>query len=293
MTAHGQTITMFDSMADQILREMGVDPEGPIAQFSDAAGIEFGQRFVEFLSADQNAVDGIAREWLAAFSSIFPVKPNTETIELQAFILGPFVSSFLAGRGLTIPEMAVLANVSIQRAYRLNRKALTIIYTEKEPPVRNGVNRRFSGRDGRETHHVVDPGGLGERPWPAPADSIQPFMLGVMRGLQNRLEGPQVRRKLEPRFRRALSNLLQDPSLGDLMDGVVLALVRIAQGLRDTAPGQSGPILQMKAEREKSLAFQAMLVELSRQRPAILAELAKVGQSLRSKGPKGLISLPA
>ena len=114
-----------------------------------------------------------------------------------------------------------------------------------------------------------------------------------MDGLQVCLERPEIRAELEPRFKRAFSNLLQDPSLGELMDGVVLALDRIAQGLRDTIPGQPGPILRMKSEREKVLAFQAMLAELSRQRPAVLAELAKAGRALRRKNPTKLLSLPA
>jgi len=48
----------------------------------------------------------------------------------------------------------------------------------------------------------------------------------------------------------------------------------------------------MEGEREKVLAFQAMLVELSRQRPAILAGLAKVGRTLKSKRTKKPLSLP-
>ncbi len=115
----------------------------------------------------------------------------------------------------------------------------------------------------------------------------------MMDGLRACLERPEIRAELEPRFKSAMSDLLQDPSLGELVDGLVLALDRISQGLRDTAPGQAGPILSMKSEREKALAFQRTLAEMSRQRPAILAELAKAGRALKSKSPKKLLSLPA
>ena len=65
-----------------------------------------------------------------------------------------------------------------------------------------------------------------------------------------------------------------------------------AQGLRDTAPGQPGPILKMKAEREKAVEFQGMLAELSRHRPLLLAELAKAGRKLGADVTKARLSLP-
>jgi hypothetical protein len=280
MTEEGQTTTALDRKADRILEEIGLDPEGPPSQYTNAAGLEFGRRFGEMLPTDQRVFNELVREVLTEFAAVFPLDPDAETLEFQAYMLGPIVSGFLAGRGMTLPELAVLANVSSQRAYRLNRKALTLIYAEKEPPTRTGVNRRYSGRDERETHHVVDPHGFAKRAWPAPIDSVQPFVLGAMTGLQECLGRAEIRAELEPRFKRALAKLLRDPGLGDLMDGVLLALDRIAQGLRDTAPGQPGPILKMKAEREKSVQFQAMLAELSRQRPLVLAELARAGRKL-------------
>jgi hypothetical protein len=154
------------------------------------------------------------------------------------------------------------------------------------------VNRRYSGRDERVTHHVVDPRGFAKKTWPAPLDSVQPFILGMMSGLRSCLERPEVWVELEPKFRRAVAKLLRDPSLGDLMGGVVLALDRIAQGLRDTAPGQPGPILKMKAEREKAVQFQSMLAELSRHRPQILAELARAGRKLGSEPAEARLGPP-
>jgi len=292
MTEEGQTTTALDTKADRILEDMGLDPDGPPSQLTYAAGQEFGRRFAELLPLDQSVVDELLGELLTEFSVIFPLDPDAETVEFQAYMLGPMVSSFIAGRGLTIPELATLAKVSRQRAYRLNRKALTLIYAEREPPARTGVNRRFSGRDERETHHVVDPEGFAKKPWPSPIDAAQPFILGMMAGLQQCLQRPEVRAALEPQFKQALSNLMQDPSLGELMAGVVLALDRIAQGLRDTVPGQPGPILRMKAEREKAVEFQAMLAELSRHRPMLLAELAKAGRKLGAEVAEARLSMP-
>ncbi len=293
MTEEGPSSTALDEKADRIFEEIGLDPDGPPEHLTYEAGRKFGERFGEFLPLDQDIIDEILREALEEFAGIFPKDPDPETIEFRAYLLGPLVALFLTGRGLTTPEMAKLAGVTRQHAYRLNRKGLSIIYEERSPPVKVGVNRRFSGRDERETHHVLNLKGVTKKPWPAPADAVQPFLLGMMDGLQVCLERPEIRAELEPRFKRAFSNLLQDPSLGELMDGVVLALDRIAQGLRDTIPGQPGPILRMKSEREKVLAFQAMLAELSRQRPAVLAELAKAGRALRRKNPTKLLSLPA
>jgi hypothetical protein len=288
-----ETTTALDRKFDQILHDIGLDPDGPDEQYTRAAGLEFGTRLVESLEADPSIIDEFIREFLTEFSSIFPVDPDAGTIRFQAFLLGPLVSMLVAGRGLTLPEMAVLTGVSPQRIYRLHREALKLIYDEKEPPVRTGVNRRFSGRDERETHHVVDPHGFTKKSWPAPADAIRPFAVGMMTGLEQALKRPELQERLRPRFLRAVSDLLLDPSLRELMDGMILAVDRIAQGLRDTAPGQPGPILKMKAERERTVNLQAMLDELSRQRPAVLAELVKAGQALRSESPSKQLSLPA
>jgi len=275
-----ESTTVLDKKADQVLDEIGLDPDAAPEEFTYDSGCKFGQRFAYLLAQDQTAIEELFREVLKEFEGIFPGDPLPETIEFQAYLLGPLVSLLLTGRGLTIPEMATLAGVTREHAYRMNRNGLAIIFKEQAPPVRPGVNRRFSGRDDRATYHLLDTQGLSEKPWPAPAEEFRPFVLGVMKGHQESLEQPKVRAQLEPRFKQALSNLLRDLSLGDLMDGVVLALDRIAQGLRDTPPGRPGPILRMKAEREKAVEFQAMLAEISRQRPAILAELSKVGSDL-------------
>jgi hypothetical protein len=293
MTDMEQPETVLDKKADQIFQEIGLDPDGAADQFTYESGCKFGNRFAELIANDQTVMEEIMREVLSELEGIFPTDPSPETLEFQAYLVGPLLTVFLTGRGLTIPEMAILAGVTKKHAYRLNRRGLSILYKDRTPPVRVGVNRRFSGRDDRATYHVLDTEGIVQKPWPASAETVRPFVQGMMETLQQFLAGPEVRGKLERRFRQALSNLLQDPSLGDLMDGVVLALDRIAQGLRDTAPGQLCPILRMKGEREKVLEFQALLVELSRQRPAILAELAKTGRAIKTKGPKNSPSLPA
>jgi hypothetical protein len=275
----------IDEKADQILIEIGLDPEGPPEQFTFEAGRQFGERFGELLPLDQEVFDQVFRELVEGFASFFPRDADSETIEFQAYFLGPLLSKFLTGRGLTVPEMATLAGVTQQRAYRLHRKGLSILYDQSEPLARAGVNRRFSGRDDRKTHHVVDINGVARRPWPAPADLVQPFLLGAMEGVKVTLERDDVRAQLEPCFRRAFANQLSDPALAEVIDGLILALNRIAQGLRDTPPGQDGPILRMKAERGKAIEFQEMLAELSRQKPAILAMLEEAGRALLEEGP--------
>jgi hypothetical protein len=278
MTEAGQATTALDEKADRILENLGLDPEGGPEQFTFEVGHEFGYRLAEALTVEAEAFEEFLREMLSEFASLFPLAPDSEVIEFQAYLLGPLVSLFLAGRGLTIPEMATLAGVNRQHAYRVNRKGLALIYAEQAPRVKAGVNRRFSGRDDRETHHIVDFNGFAKKPWPEPLDSVQPFLLGTIAGLKECLERPDVRAQLEPAMIRAFANLLADPGLGDLMDGLILGLDRVARGLRDQ-------VFVMKAEKEKAIAFQEMLVELARQRNTVLSTLAEAGRKLRSGNP--------
>jgi hypothetical protein len=275
MTEAGPLSTALDEKADRILEEIGLDPDGPPEQLTYEAGRRFGERFGEFLPLDQDIIDEILRDAVEEFAAIFPKDPDTETIEFQAYLLGPLAALFLTGRGLTTPEMATLAGVSRQHAYRLNRNGLSIIYEERAPPVEVGVNRRFSGRDDRGTQYVLNLRGFTKKPWPAPADAVRPFLLGMMDGLQARLERAEVRAQLEPAFRRALADLLTDPSLGDLMDGLILGLDRVAQGLRDQ-------VFLMKLEKKRATDFQQMLMELASQRGLVLDTLAKAGKELQT-----------
>jgi len=286
MTEEGQSNTALDEKADRVLEELGLDLNGPPTQLTYDAGRKFGERFGEFLPLDQEIIDEVLREILGQFVSMFPKDPDPETVEFQAYFLGPLVNLFLSGRGLTIPEMAVLARVTREHAYRLNRKGLSIMFGEQVPQKRVGVNRRFDGRDDREHRLVLDTRGFTKKPWPAPAEVARPFMLGMMEGLAACLERPEVRGVIEPAFMRGFAALLADPKLGDLMDGVVLSLDRIAQGLRDTAPGQTGPILRMKAEREKAFQFQAMLSEIRAHRDGVVRVLAYTGECIeRNRKP--------
>lgn len=270
----------IDERVDHILSGLGLKPDGPAEQFTYFAGRAFGERFGELLPIDQALLDSMVREALEEFESIFPTNPDAETLEFQAYLLGPLVSLFLAGRGLTIPEIAILAGVTRAHAYRLNRVGLSIIYAEKESTPHVGVNRRYSGRDDRESHRVIDLDRLGLKPWPEPIEPIRPFLLGMMDGLKAALARPEVRDQIEPKMLAAFGNLLSDSAVGDVIDGMILALDRIAQGLRDTAPGQSGPILRMQSDREKAVAFQGMLAELKARRDGIVRVLAYTGSCM-------------
>jgi hypothetical protein len=273
MTEMGQATTTLDEKADRILEDLGLDPEGGPEQFTFEVGHEFGFRFAEALTVEAELFEEFLREMLLEFASLFPRDPDSDVIELQAYLLGPLVSLFLTGRGLTIPEMATLAGVNRQHAYRVNRMGLSMIYAEQAPPVKSGVNRRFSGRDDRETHHIVDVRGFVKKPWPEPLDSIQPFLLGTIAGMKVFLERPVVKAQLEPALMRAFANLLADPGLGDLMDGVVSGLDRVAQGLRDQ-------VFVMKAEKEKAIEFQTMLAEIRVRRAGIVRVLAYTGECI-------------
>ena len=292
MSEASQSITALDRKADRILEEMGLDPEGPASQLTYAAGLEFGRRFVELLPIDQSVIDAMVRELLSGLAAIFPLEPDAETVEFQAYMLGPMVSSFLAGRRADHSRDGGSRERLASAGLPSEPESTDTHLCRAGTPARTGVNRRFSGRDERETHHVVDPHGFAKKVWPAPVDAVQPFILGMMAGLHQSLERPEVRAELEPQFKQALSKLLRDQSLGELMDGAILALDRTAQGLRDTAPGEPGPILKMKVEREKAIQFQAMLAELSRQRPLVLASLAKAGQVLEVGDTESRLSLP-
>ena len=86
---------------------------------------------------------------------------------------------------------------------------------------------------------------------------------------------------LEPSLKLALSKLLSDPELGDIFDGLVLALQRIAQGLREE-------VVTMVAEKEKIFQFETMLVKLAGQRELFLSTLAEAGSQSRDPGRAAL-----
>lgn len=285
MTDATNAMKTLDEKADSILAELGLDPEGPPEQFTHEAGLEVGRRFREIFPIDQAVLDELLRDLLRdalnEFASIFPTEPDTETIEFQAYLLGPFVSTLLVGRGLTVPEMATLARVSPQHTYRLNRKGLSIIYTKKEPPLRTGVNRRFSGRDDRETHLSLDIQNFSTKPWPEPVAGFQPFVQGLMEGIPTWINNPAIRVQFEHGLESGFANLLSDPGLGELFDGLILALHRIAQGLR-------GEVYRLNSERERAQGFEDFLTEAAKRRGEILAVLSKAGRTLASTNRKAI-----
>ena len=130
--------------AERIFEEMGFDPDGPLDQFNYESGREFGQRLVGLWPADPRLRDRtlrqVGREVLNELQSTFPSAFNPEIVELQAYFLGPLISKFLSGHGLTVPQLARLAGVTPEHVYRLKRAGLSILFEEEEPTIRSGVN---------------------------------------------------------------------------------------------------------------------------------------------------------
>jgi hypothetical protein len=275
MTEPNASLAKLEEKADQIAEELGLDPDGSPEQLTYAVGFQLGSRLKELLPVDQAVIDEIVREVLSEVAAMFPLEPDGEIIEFQTYFLAPLVSGFLVGRGLTLAQMATLAAVPIQHTYRLNRKGLSIIFAPKQPTFGAGINRRFSGRDDRKTYLTLDYQGFATKPWPEPISEVQPFLQGFLAGMKSWLDEPAVREMLEPSLKLAMSKLLSDPELGNIFDGLLLALQRIAQGLRDR-------VLTMKAEKQRVLQFESMLVELAAQRARFLSELANVGKRLSS-----------
>jgi len=273
-----KALAKLERKAARIAEDLGLDPDGSPEQLTYDLGFQLGSRFKELLPVDQAVIDGLVCGVLSEMAGMFPPEPGAEIIEFQTYFLGPLVSGFLVGRGLTLAEMATLAAVPSEHTYRLNRKGLSVLFTPKQPKFGTGVNRRFSGRDDRKTYLTLDYQGFATKPWPEPLSGVQPFLQGLFAGMKSWLEDPTVRATLEPRLRLALSKLLSDPQLGDIFDGLLLAVQRIAQGLRED-------VVTMLAEKEKIFQFEAMLQELGRQRELFLSTLAQAGDQLRNPAP--------
>ena len=167
-------------------RTWGSTPTRPVEQFNYQSGREFGKRLVELWPDSPGLRDRIlrhvAREAFAEFQSTFPRSPNPGVAEFQTYFLGPLISKAVVGRGLTVPQLAALAEVTPEHVYRLKRAGLSIIFEEEDPPVISGVNRRFSGLDRRQTHLSLDLKGVTSKKWPEPVAVVQPFLLGILDG---------------------------------------------------------------------------------------------------------------
>ena len=138
------------------------------------------------------------------------------------------------------------------------------------------MNRRLSGLDGRQTHLALDLNGVQSKQWPEPVAFVQPFLLGILDGLRTWLESPEYRIPIEEGIERALPEMLSDPVLGELFDGLLTGVQRVAQGLRDQ-------VLVMKAEKDKTQRLLDTLVELASRRSEVLATLAQAGASVASR----------
>ena len=277
MTDTELELAALDKKADLIIEELGLDPEGPPEQLTYELGYELGQRFASLLPVKQEVFDAIAFEILDSFVSMFPKNPDPETEEFQAYFLSTFLSKQLTGRGLTTPQLAAVAGVTPEHVYRLQRNGLSILFNRDEPNPRVGVNRRFSGLDGRQNHLMIDPQGVVSRPWPGPASTFQPFVTGLLSGLKVQLDTPQVRAQLEPRVRIALTKVLCDPAMGDLFDGVTEAAMRVGTAIRDS-------VLVMMSEKEKVTDFVAAIADLKTHRQEFLDAIAEAARQVKRKG---------
>jgi hypothetical protein len=268
----------FDESADRILEEMGICEETPPSDLTYDVGSNFSARLLSSIESDPSLVYDFADAVLEIFVEMFPRDPDTETVEVQTYFWAPWVSKLLTGRGLTIPQIATVAGVSTGHVYRLMGRGLRIMYVEVNPPARRGVNRRFTGVDGRQTHLLPDPTGLTERPWPTGAEEYRPFIRGLMAGLEARLGDADLKAKLEPFVMTALSAILTDPKLGDVFDGAVQAIQRIAQTLRER-------VLKSLAEKDRATQLACAMCELSSQKELVFDALAEAATHLTVRKP--------
>ena len=116
-------------------RTWGSTPTDRVEQFNYQSGREFGKRLVELWPDSPSLRDRIlrhvAREAFAEFQSTFPRSPNPGVAEFQTYFLGPLISKAVVGRGLTVPQLAALAEVTPEHVYRLKRAGLSIIFEEE------------------------------------------------------------------------------------------------------------------------------------------------------------------
>jgi hypothetical protein len=265
--------TEFDKLADQILSEMGLGPDCPRTSLTYEAGAELGSRLLTAVLSAPSLATAFARDILQIYREMFPPAPDVDSVEAQAYFWGPLVAKWLTGRGLTVPQIARLAGVSSDHVYRLMRGGLRILFIEAEPPARTGVNRRYSGIDGRETYLLPDPTGLTEREWPGEGEEIRPFIQGLMTGLQAWLGDPDNKARLEPVFTAALASALTDPSLGSIFDGAIVAFQRVSLDLRDR-------VFTMQAERERATNFANTLAAVAAQKQLVFDTLEQAAHSL-------------
>ena len=94
------------------------------------------------------------------------------------------------------------------------------------------------------------------------------------------MESPQYRILLEDSLKRTLADLFAEPTLGELFDGLLIAVQRITRQLRDE-------VLVMKVEKEKAQGVLDMLVELASHRAEILTTFAQAGTAI-ARAPSAL-----
>jgi hypothetical protein len=274
MSDESETPSRLDGEVDSILGELGLDPEGPISQFTYEVGLRFGTRLVDRVVANEELAFELAEEFLFEFADLFPVDPDLEIEVIQTLIFAPLVSVYLTGRGVSVPQLARMAGVTPESLYRAKRKALSIFWTEEDPPQPVGVNRRYSGRDDRSTLLEFDIEGITRKPWPNPVAEIQPFVQGLMAGLPEGREKPQNRHRVEPLAREIVARLFENPRLEDIFDGAAQAGHRIIQNLRDE-------VIVMKAQKERATELDGALTWLEGQRDDILRQLRLEAQKIR------------
>ena len=277
MTDTDAALAALDKKTNRLLEEVGITPDGPPDQLTYETGLELGKRFASLLPVEQSVFDAVAFEILDSFADLFPEDPDPETLEFQAYFLGPFLSKLISGRGLTIPQLAIVAGVSAEHVYRLHRNGLTILYKHENAVAVTGVNRRYSGLDGRESHLVIDHEGFVTKPWPEPAGVFQPFIVGLITGVRSWLDDPHLRGQLEAGIRGAITKVMVDPVIGDLFDGVTEAGERVATALRDS-------VLVMKSEKGRATDFVAALAGLRTHRHQFLDAMAEATRQIRREG---------
>jgi hypothetical protein len=286
MTDEQRLPRRLDDELDRIAEEVGIFEETTPEELTYELGSRFGARLRDLLPLEQPVYDDLAKSALESFAELFPADPDPDTVAFQAFQFAPAVAVFLTGRGLSTPEIALVAGVDPAQLYRIQRRGLSLIYKPADPKVRTGVHREYSGVDHRKSRLTVDYQGLLTKQWPEPLAPIQPFLLGIIDGGKSCLSDPWVRNEVESGFKAAIGKALTDPILGEIFDGIVRAALRITQGLRDSH------LLLTQAEISRAQAFQDVVVDVTGHKDELLDTLRKAGREIAKGGTPLMLAPP-
>lgn len=266
----------IDEKLGRIAAEIGLSEDTPPEELTRELGFQLGAKLKELLPVEQEVYDYLAISALENFAEIFPREPDDDTRAFQAILFAPLIAVGLTGRGLSVPELALIAGLNPSQLYRVMRKGLSLFYKPADPNPRTGIHRDRSGVDHRKARLTVDYDNMLTKEWPDPLSDFQPFLLGLIEGAKSCLEDPWARAQVEAGFKAAVAKALRDPILGDIFDGSVQAAQRAIQGMSDKG------LFLSRAERDRAHAAGLMLVELSGHKGELLEALKGAASRIES-----------